>query len=345
MSIAIFHETTIAACKSYFPERTDVSSFLTLIWSWWNIANSNTRFTPNSLNNAIIPDDGKITFYIQLSDWIESWTKSSKFCLTAQTSRAFATTLRAQAMLMQELLNDEYEFILTRRFQSDPLEKRFSQYRQMSGGRFLVSLREIYSSERILACRSLLKENINFWDDDLKPLQKCDYSNLLNLLSNCEQDIDELSLSSNSKEVAYSIAGYVAKKLMKRFSCNDCFTHMVGNDVETSENRYLNLLSRGGLTIPSTKIGEYVCSCFAILDFSNQLIEKHKQSTTRKCAEKILETYSPKYIFTCEKHIEKGFKFAIKIVTNIFYNNKQKLSADEIRKDSLKIFKKRQLLK
>ena len=51
--------------------------------------------------------------------------------------------------------------------QSDPFEKRFSQYRQMSGGRFLVSLCEVLNSERILQCRSLLKENVNIWEDDV----------------------------------------------------------------------------------------------------------------------------------------------------------------------------------
>ena len=53
-------------------------------------------------------------------------------------------------MLMQELLDEGYEFIFTRRFQSDPLENRFSQYRQMSGGRFLVRLREVLNTERRL---------------------------------------------------------------------------------------------------------------------------------------------------------------------------------------------------
>ena len=90
----------------------------------------------------------------RLSDWIESWVQISDFCLTKQTSKVFVITLRGQAMLMQELLDERYE-LFTRRFQSDPLENRFSQYRQMSGGRFFMSLREILSTERILTCRSL----------------------------------------------------------------------------------------------------------------------------------------------------------------------------------------------
>ena len=56
-------------------------------------------------------------------------------------------------MPIDELLNDGYDYILPARLQSDPIECRFSQYRQMSGGRFLVSLREVRNTERILSCR------------------------------------------------------------------------------------------------------------------------------------------------------------------------------------------------
>ena len=37
-------------------------------------------------------------------------------------------------------------YILRARLQSDPIERRFSQYRQVSGGRFLVSLREVLNT-------------------------------------------------------------------------------------------------------------------------------------------------------------------------------------------------------
>ncbi len=43
--------------------------------------------------------------------------------------------------LVEELLEEGYEYVMMGRFQSDPLERRFSQYRQMSGGgedRFIV---------------------------------------------------------------------------------------------------------------------------------------------------------------------------------------------------------------
>ena len=49
--------------------------------------------------------------------------------------------------------------MITARLQSDPIEQRFSQYRQTSGDRFLNNLREVLNSTRILRCRSLIKEN------------------------------------------------------------------------------------------------------------------------------------------------------------------------------------------
>ena len=86
---------------------------------------------------------------MSLADWAENWKQSPAFTLTSQTSSAFIVTLRAQAHLIDELLEEGYSFVLTGRLQSDPIERRFLQYRQMSGGRFLVSLREMLNSKRI----------------------------------------------------------------------------------------------------------------------------------------------------------------------------------------------------
>ena len=56
-------------------------------------------------------------------------------------------------------LTEAYQYVITARLQSYPVERRFSQYRQMSGGRFLNNLREVLNSKRILRCHSLIKEN------------------------------------------------------------------------------------------------------------------------------------------------------------------------------------------
>ena len=68
------------------------------------------------------------------------WSESPAFSLSKQTSDALIRTLRAQAALIDELLGEGYSYVIPLQFQSDPIEKRFSQYRQMSGGGFWSAL-------------------------------------------------------------------------------------------------------------------------------------------------------------------------------------------------------------
>ena len=99
-----------------------------------------------------------------MADWIQNWQENKipnceKFTLTSQTASAFVRTLKCHAI--EDLLAEGYDFIMTSRFQSDPLERRFGQYRQISGGRFLVGLREATSSEKIIKLKTLLKDDID----------------------------------------------------------------------------------------------------------------------------------------------------------------------------------------
>ena len=55
--------------------------------------------------------------------------------------------------------------MLTACFQSDSVERRSSQYHQMSEGRVLVGLKDVVWSERILKIKSLVKESIDIKDD------------------------------------------------------------------------------------------------------------------------------------------------------------------------------------
>ena len=63
---------------------------------------------------------------------------------------------------MEYLFAEEFEFILTSPLQISN-RTTVSQYRSMSGGRFLVGLTEVCTSEKNLVCRSLLKVGDNYW--------------------------------------------------------------------------------------------------------------------------------------------------------------------------------------
>ena len=72
----------------------------------------------------------------------------------------FTFTNHAIADLSSHLLSTGCQYILTGRLQTDPLERRFSHYRQMSGGRFLVSLTEVMRSESIISLKTILKNEL-----------------------------------------------------------------------------------------------------------------------------------------------------------------------------------------
>ena len=105
----------------------------------------------------------------------------------------------------------------------------------MSGGRFLVRLREVLSTERILNYRSLLNKSINFWEEILKPVQKND--KILNILAQHESKTNRPFLSPESKEVAYIISGCITNKLIKHFQCVMCSLIVVGNDSDKATDK------------------------------------------------------------------------------------------------------------
>ena len=240
-------------------------------------------------------------------------------------------------MLIDELLNDGYNYILTARLQSDPIERRFSQYRQMSGGRFLVSLREVLNTERILSCRSLIKNDINFWKEDLQQPESNEdesYEMIDEMLRDRIEEISESVLDDDSSEVATTLSGYIAKKLLKRSKCKDCEKKLIIHDQDLQNDQYLILLSRGGLTVPQN-------SCAAVLLFWILLKVIFYGQLTR-FAMYVLKYYGPKCEFCCQYHLDWGVKFASKIVVNVYFSNKQKQAKHCVCKDSVESFKSRQ---
>ena len=139
--------------------------FLKLFSKCWVVSNSKTSLNTNIyLENAAVNGDQKPSFLRAMAEWVEAWQTEripncEKFTLTAQTSSALVRTQNSS--LIEDLLGEGYDFILISRLQSDPLQRRFGQYRQMSGGRFLVGMRDVTSSDRIIKIKSLLKEDLD----------------------------------------------------------------------------------------------------------------------------------------------------------------------------------------
>ena len=234
----------------------------------------------------------------------------NKFTLTAQTSNALITTLEGTACLLEDLFSEGYQYVLTSRFQTDPLEKHFGKYRQMRGGRFLVSLREVQSSEKILCMKSLIKEDINSWDErvkydsDIKHLKE-KFMKKLSFLSN---EIQGSELCQDSCEVAINIAGYITKKILAKLKCNVCEALLKSNKISSE---YIKIMSRGGLTEPSQSLADYVCAGFAILDTKDLLFQ---YSDIIKHVYLTLGLFQSN-AFMCKDHQEWGRKLVNSIIS------------------------------
>ena len=122
VALAIFDPSTIAAIRHYFPEHSDSAEFLELVNIWWTISNSKQRFNHrNKLGNAAVDGDGKPQFLRNLADWFLKWKReqipnAAKFTLSGQTNAALVRTLRCHASLIEDLLSEGNQFVLTARF-------------------------------------------------------------------------------------------------------------------------------------------------------------------------------------------------------------------------------------
>ena len=200
---------------------------------------------------------------------------------------------------------DDRKYILTARLQRHLIECRFSQYRQLNGGHFFVSLREVETSEKILLCQTLLKKNINFWKEELA------VTNTTQEIEKFKEPLDSISVSiqkvtptPETEEVVQVVSGHITKQLTENTKCRQCINSLCGSDVE--KNSYFKILSRGGLKIPSAVLNYYVVFGFATLDLTDALLQQYCCSNFRTGAETVLTTYCTNVLFTCAEHIDWG---------------------------------------
>ena len=232
---------------------------------------------------------------------------------------------------------------MTSRFWSDPLERRFGQYRQMSGGMFLVVLREAILSKKIIELKTLLKDDVdinNIMDSNVEHDENIE-SLLHHVDISCYSD-EMVTLSEDSREVAIYIAGYELKKLKERFG--DCCKGFLSSDSGADDPNvlYVQMLSRGGFTIRSTNLLNYVCAAFAILESVDDLISK-SGLPVRKAAERVFIHFFLSFeTFACTTHETIARKITNSTAVNIDFNNKRKICTDSVAADGVKTFKKRQ---
>ena len=258
-----------------------------------------------------------------------------KIWLSQQTSKALIQTNYTISELSLDLLTEGYDYVLTGRLQSDPLERRFSHYRQLKGGRFLVSLQEVIRSESIIKLKSLLKRNIDI-STLSTPTQSISSINdfARNMLIN---DCDHLQLTEDSQQIVVYLAGYISLSLSEHIQCPICLSSL-NNNLVSSE--YVSNINQGGLTLPCTSLQHYVLSAFCLLEVSEREI-RSSSFPWKSLALALLSIAKVELdsTFACSCHSEKSKKLVNKITSNIYHNNLKKQVSETRRKDQVTAFK------
>ena len=118
---------------------------------------------------------------------------------------------------------------------------------------------------------------------------------------------------------------------MKEHFGNCCKGLLTGDSgAENPDFLYVQILSRGGLTIPSANLVNYVCAAVAILEFVDDLITK-SGLPVRKAAEHVLiHCFQSFETFACTTHEPIARKIANSTAVNIYFNNKRKICTDSV---------------
>ncbi|KAG1651616.1 THAP domain-containing protein 1 [Nymphon striatum] len=277
LSMSVFNESTENALRFYSDHEnkdwigiaTFISHFLKL-WSIINVKNKSVgKFKRDPYREPITTvTDGRWTYLYDFANFLKRWQQNKKFCLTKETFTVMhhmCVTLPQIACYFLDVL--KFQYVLFGKFQSDMIESRFGWYRQLSGGNYFISVKQVLESERKIKAVSLLKfSGLNALDD----FDKHDCVQLSENEVECfvlqMQDYEMAKLDSGDMNAIYYVAGALVRSMLKRTNCVSCKIFLVDDKrsnidelaadkfeiVNDDVKHFVEAVNRGGLLAPSS---------------------------------------------------------------------------------------------
>lgn len=280
---AVFHESTIAAFK-FYGLHNGTQNFLQLILDWWTILNVKSPFKGIRLKlesaKPIFPGDIRMLTLKQYAQFFYRWQlyrqsdtgANNKICISQQTLAALITTCSAVVELMQFIFDKhQFQYLLTGKLQNDSIERRFGLYRQMHGGNYLISLRQLLNSEKLIKVSHLLLKSslsikeLSNYGIETENVTDADCENFLS--ADFFQDtltsipiFDPSTISADDMNLVTYITGWACNSLISKVNCESCKKWIVVGDVLeilTDENLNVEFYSltfqrdRGALKWPA----------------------------------------------------------------------------------------------
>lgn len=365
--LKLFNEKTLAALNHYgVQNQCDVSGtskFISIILRFWKVLNVKStgkghRKRDNDLDPIRSVDDENVRYLRDVLSWLEAWeglkqkTRHGRF--SNETLFALKHTVGTFVELINYLFLDmKVHYVLTGKFQTDCLEFRFSQYRQLSGANFHVSVQELKESEKKLKIVSILHVvsashgEITLKDFIVQAADNVDNSldvkdGIVQELLTCCKGCDDVEITESESQSLVFIAGYVGFKLVQnKIVCELCkrelvYDNTLNYEVSSSAYSYLSEIDRGGLKWPKDFLVEIVTQAFKVFKMvvSKECETKflsvgnQRKSLIWLVTEQLKKSGAVDGECTCGASMLSLAQMTLSYVANIFLNNYCKKVAD-----------------
>ena len=370
LALKVFDEKNASALvefgKTFHFDVSGTQNFILTIIQFWKIMNVKHPLKGRNLNDDFCEPirslhDGKLHWLSMFYDWLCAWERLQlqprHGCLSKETMFALKQTVLAAKLLSEYLLREMHcHYVLLGKFQTDDLEFRFGQYRQLSGANYNVSVTQIMESEKKLRILSVVKlvshsnGDITMRDfiagcqadaDASETEHDCDAN--LSAFSSVIGECDDVCVSDSEMSALVFVAGYVGFKLKRKLSCVDCRLELFTEKAlewefpRDESFNYMANVDRGGLTWPTDLLVNIVVQCIVI--FKCLVSDKHvKEFNVTKNQRAIMSGLSLQRCVTvlnmsnkcsgCGVTMTDIAKTCIRTVCNISLNNYTKTLTD-----------------
>lgn len=368
--VQIFNENIIEALRHLgaqknIPHHEETANFLQIIHTWWKIVNVKTPGKGARRNDdymrpvSSIDNDLRVSYLKKFLDWLQRWNKLnlSSGHLTRETYSALVLTVRGMIELCQYCLSENglgLAYVLLGKFQTDPLEHRFGLYRQLAGGQFKVSVRQVYEVEQKLRLQSNIKFSFKsekfgelpfnkFFEPPPQPSEEQILLASVDLIERVDLSDTDNSAMEEVLPILTYLGGYCVYSYLKKVDCELCKDALIIKDKELRDQNMHSLISnisRGRLLHPQRSVVDIVCNVFLVVQ---KLCSKDLEPDFLKSPDQRILTkhiagnfVSPEEIFgedSCQAghSAQKVTSHILWTSTNILLNNYCKKGNEEYR--------------
>jgi len=267
-ALSVFNDRTVAALETYSSinaEWLESALFIKKFLSIWKILNVKSPITGKCTRQIFSEpvkhvNDWKLVALEEFLAFIETWRQKKCGGLTAQTFSAWTQTISAMIACVRFLLSQcSLNYVMPGQLQSDPLEERFGWFRQMHGGNYYISVRQVVEGERRIRALSLTKFS-HYNPSQMKPPSRDQRTNDHETVREIQSDIESLPIPSPSEadlSAAFYVTGALCKSEVESHKCASCQQLLVDSDnqlpheLPRESSAFFERINRSGLLYPS----------------------------------------------------------------------------------------------